>query len=120
MISLDIQSETKSHYPVEKVLATYPKQMDTRRVQVIPRSEIAGIKEMNVEGEKTYLGEVRNFKNNSFLNENLPKDLSISWTKMPAERELPATTTPAQVLFSLLKEKVNPRGTRSLTFLPAT
>ncbi len=103
MISLDIQSETKSHYPVEKVLATYPKQMDTRRVQVIPRCEIAGIKEMNVEGEKTYLGEVRNFKNNSFLNENLPKDLSISWTRMPAQRELPAHYHPCASLILVTK-----------------
>ncbi|MEO0335677.1 MAG: cupin domain-containing protein, partial [Pseudomonadota bacterium] len=60
-----------------------------RPVEVIPRWKIDGIESMIVEGVETYLGEVRNFKSHITLQTGLPAHLSMSWTKMPAGRELP-------------------------------
>ncbi|MCB0420764.1 MAG: cupin domain-containing protein [Bdellovibrionales bacterium] len=73
------------------------------RVQVILRESISAVREMNVEGQKTYLGEVRNFKNNEFLSRVLPKDLSISWTRLPGGRTLPAHFHPCASMVIVTK-----------------
>jgi quercetin dioxygenase-like cupin family protein len=67
-------------------------------VQVISRNSIPGITKMNLEGQETFLGEVRHLKSNSYLKENFPKDLSIAWTMMPAGKELPAHYHPCASL----------------------
>tara|TARA_Y100000768_G_scaffold384278_1_gene368018 strand:+ start:42 stop:1580 length:1539 start_codon:yes stop_codon:yes gene_type:complete len=56
--------------------------------KVIPKSQLKGITAMDVEGQETYLGEVRHFKSHDYLAEVLPKNLSIAWTQMPANKEL--------------------------------
>lgn len=67
-------------------------------IQVIKRADLECLTKMNVEGEETFLGEVRHFKSHPYLKTFLPKDLSIAWTKMPANKELPAHFHPCQSL----------------------
>lgn len=67
-------------------------------VKIISRSSLKCLTEMNVEGTDTFLGEVRHFKANEDLNRLMPKELSIAWTQMPYERELPAHYHPCQSL----------------------
>lgn len=94
-------------------------------VQVISREQIPGIQEMDVEGEKTYLGEVKNYKNNSYLNKMLPKNLSISWTHMPAAKELPAHYHPCASLILVTNgdgestgDTVSPVRTGDIVYIP--
>ncbi len=54
----------------------------------ISRSEIEGISSLAVEGKETYLGELRNFKNHSYLEKFLPEDFSIGWVKLPSGQTL--------------------------------
>ncbi len=69
-----------------------------RMTQVIQRGDLDCLTTMNVEGTETFLGEVRHFKSNNFLDLNMPKDLSIAWTQMPAGKELPAHYHPCPSL----------------------
>lgn len=107
MIQLDARTEKtsidetiikKSHE-----INPYLRVSRNEKVQVFHREDIPGIQEMNLEGEKTYLGEVRNFKNLCSLKKVLPKDLSISWTMMPSGRELPAHYHPCSSLILVTK-----------------
>ncbi|NQZ02654.1 MAG: cupin domain-containing protein [Bdellovibrionales bacterium] len=84
-----------------KTLSTWP--VDNDAVQIIPRAHIRGFTDIALEGVSTYLGEVRNFKNHSRLKDGLPNDLSISWTKMPAGRELPAHYHPCASMIVVTK-----------------
>lgn len=59
-------------------------------VHVFHRTDLHSLEEMVVEGERTYLGEVRNFKSLEYFKKNLPKDLSISWSSLPKGQELKA------------------------------
>ncbi len=67
-------------------------------VQIISKSELSALTSMNVEGEETFLGEVRHFKSNPYLSQVLPKDLSIAWTLMPKQGELDAHFHPCESL----------------------
>jgi mannose-6-phosphate isomerase-like protein (cupin superfamily) len=59
-------------------------------IQVFNRTQLEALVEMEVEGERTYLGEVRNFKSLEYLKAHLPKDLSVSWSSLPQGQELKA------------------------------
>lgn len=59
------------------------------QTQIISRSSLHCLTQMNVEGRDTFLGEVRHFKSHPYLDLNLPEDLSIAWVQMPAGKELP-------------------------------
>ena len=63
-------------------LKKYVKQFD--KVEVIKRTDLDCMSEIILEGEQTYLGEVRNFKNNQYLKGRIPQDISISWSALPA------------------------------------
>ena len=69
-----------------------------RSNQIISRADLACLRQMNVDGKDTFLGEVRHFKSNDFLDINMPNDLSIAWTQMPAGKELPAHYHPCASL----------------------
>lgn len=57
-------------------------------VRRIKRTELDCLTRINLEGEDTYLGEVRNLKSNEYLKQNIPHDLSISWSALPAGEKL--------------------------------
>ena len=59
-----------------------------KSVQRFNRTELDCLTRINLEGEDTYLGEVRNFKSNEYLKQNIPHDLSISWSALPAGETL--------------------------------
>lgn len=59
-------------------------------VQVFNREELKALVEMEVDGEPTYLGEVRNFKSLDYFKRQLPKDISVSWSSLPTGKELKA------------------------------
>lgn len=61
---------------------------EVEKVQVINRTDLGCLTEMIVEGEQTYLGEVRNFKTNEYLKSRMPKDISISWSALPKGEKL--------------------------------
>ena len=75
----------------QAILETYINYQDLKKiddVQVIKRVDLDCLTQMNVDGEKTFLGEVRNFKSNFLLKNNIPKDISISWSALPAGKSL--------------------------------
>ena len=69
-------------------LTSHTVKIDDPKVEVFKRTSLPALCEMKVEGVDTYLGEVRNFKNNKFLKDHLPENLSISWTMLPQDGEL--------------------------------
>ncbi|MCR9205314.1 MAG: cupin domain-containing protein, partial [Halobacteriovoraceae bacterium] len=73
-------------------------QSENTNVKLIQKSDMEAIVEMMVEGIPTYLGEVRHFKSNTYLKENMPQELSIAWTKMPSGKELPTHFHPCASL----------------------
>lgn len=73
------------------------------KVKVIPRNSLNGITEMTVEGQRTYLGEVKHFKDHPYLAQALPQNLSIAWTQMPAGGELPAHFHPCSSMVIVAK-----------------
>jgi len=69
----------------------------------ISKSQIHGISSMEVEGRETYLGELRNFKNHSFLEQFLPKDFSIGWVSLPAGKTLEPHFHPCSSMIIITK-----------------
>lgn len=53
------------------------------QVEVINRVDLDCLTEITLEGQNTYLGEVRNFKTNQSLEKRIPEDISISWSALP-------------------------------------
>ncbi|MCO4793538.1 MAG: cupin domain-containing protein [Bacteriovoracaceae bacterium] len=67
---------------------TIDKEPHSPEVNLIKRIELDCLSEVVLEGETTYLGEVRNFKKNQILKHNIPQDISISWSALQSGEKL--------------------------------
>lgn len=60
----------------------------SEEVELVKRTDLDCLTEITLDGEKTFLGEVRNFKSHPLFNKRIPKDISISWSALPAGKSL--------------------------------
>lgn len=71
--------------------------------KMISRSDMKSVTAIEVEGENTYLGELRNFKSTPYLEDFLPEDFSVGWVKLPAGKTLKPHYHPCSSLIIVTK-----------------